>query len=190
MSSGLGIFNKMRELAREQKKENVFEFIDDLLIESDDKIVIFAINKKVISDLMERYEKIAVKIDGSVSTQDGVRDKIVEKFTKNKKIRLFFGSIFAAGTGLNGLQHVSSMVVFLQWAWVPSEIWQCIGRVDRTGQTKVVNALHLPGENTIEEIFMRILDNKSQMFKEVVDGTDFEEEDMLQLMLEEAKGEV
>lgn len=52
---------------------------------------------------------------------------------------------------------------------------------------KTVNVCHLPGRDTIEEIFMRILDKKSQTFKEVVDGVGFEEEDILQLMLEEAK---
>ncbi len=185
--SGIGIFNEMRELAWEQKKESVFSFIDGMLAESSDKIVIFAVNKKVISNLMEQYGKIAVKIDGSVSTQDGVRDTIIDKFVKNEKVRVFIGSITAAGTGLNGLQFKSSTMIFLQWTWVPSDIWQCIGRLDRLGQEKIVNIYHLSGEDTIEEIFMRVLDKKSQTFKEVVDGVDFEEEDMLQVMLEEAK---
>lgn len=185
--SGIGIFNQMRELAWEQKKDNVYSFIDDMLDESSDKLVVFAVNKKVIADLMERYGKIAVKIDGSVSTQDGVREDIVSKFVNNKKIRIFIGSIAAASTGLNGLQVCSSSMLFLQWTWVPSDIWQAIGRLDRHGQEKTVNVYHLPGRDTIEEIFMRVLDKKSQTFKEVVDGVDFEEEDMLQLMLEEAK---
>lgn len=185
--SGLEVINTMREASWDQKKDGVFEFIDDLLRESDDKIVIFAVNKIVIKDLMQKYGEIAVKIDGSVSTKANIRDNIVEEFISNKKIRIFVGSIYAAGTGLNSLQYVSSIMLFLQWSWVPSELWQCIGRLDRQGQEKIVNVFHLPGEDTIEEMFMGILDKKADMFKEIVDGDYLKEEDMLQLMLEESK---
>jgi SWI/SNF-related matrix-associated actin-dependent regulator 1 of chromatin subfamily A len=185
--SGLEIINTMREESWNQKKDNVFEFIDNTLEDTEEKIVIFAVNKVVVEDLMQKYGKIAVKIDGSVSTKNGIRDGIVKRFVEDKKVKLFIGSIYAAGTGLNSLQTVSSIMMFLQWSWVPSEIWQCIGRLDRHGQNKIVNVFHLPGEDTVEEMFMRILDKKADMFKEIVDGDYLREEDMLQLMLEGAR---
>jgi len=185
--NGFDILNQLREESWEQKKDGVFNFLDEMLLETNEKIVIFAHNKKVINDIIEKYKGISVKIDGSVSTQKGVRDKIIKRFNTVKKVRLFVGSISAAGTGLDGLQHSSSIMLFVQWSWNPSDLWQCIGRLDRTGQKNTVNVYHLPGENTIEEIFMKVIDKKAGIFKELIDGEKIDDRDLLEMMLDTAK---
>lgn len=179
--------NNLRKEIWEQKKEGVFEFIDEALEESDRKFVIFAHNKKVIDDIVNRYNKIAVKIDGSVSTNGDVRQNIIDGFVKSKTLRLFIGSLEAFSTGANGIQYGCSDVILVQWPYVFATLDQAISRVDRTGQKNRVNVFHLPGENTTEEDLLKLMDRRANMSKEVVDNMSLEESDMLTTLLKMSK---
>ena len=176
---GFALANKMKLEAWEQKKENLYDRIKDMLEESDEKFVIFARNKKVIDDMMKKFGKIAVKIDGSVSTKGETRQNIIDNFVKSKTQRIFMGGIDAVGVGSNGLQFGSSTAIFIQWVYTFSATDQASSRVDRTGQENQVNIYHFPAEDTIEETFMDILDNKAIMSKEVIDGAQMDESEML-----------
>ena len=63
----------------------------------------------------------------------------------------------AAGVGLDGLQHVCHRVAFAEIPTSASTAKQCIGRVDRTGQLKDVDALFLCGEGTADELALQVL---------------------------------
>ena len=125
--------------------------------------------------LMEKFSKIAVKIDGSVSLSE--RNKAVEAFQGNDKIRLFVGNIKAAGVGLT--LTASSNVVFLELPWTPGDLSQAEDRCHRIGQKDSVNIYFLLAPDTIEERLAHILDSKRKVLDAVLDGEITAQESLL-----------
>jgi len=178
--TSFGKLSKMRLEAWNLKKKACFGFIDDLLEESGDKIVVFAHNKAVISDLKEYYSKSLVYIDGDVDTKKGIRDDIVDKFVNNNKIQLIAISIEAGNAGIDGLQFASHTMVFLQEAWNEGIKMQCYGRVsNRTGQMYKANIFHLICEGTIDEMFLALQDKKKAEITKAIDGEILEESKLM-----------
>jgi SWI/SNF-related matrix-associated actin-dependent regulator of chromatin subfamily A-like protein 1 len=184
--SGFSIMDKLKKEAWEQKKESFYEILEEFLEETDEKIVLFYHNKNVGNDIQEKFPN-SVKIDGTISTKGDTRDKIIDKFMEDKDIRIILGSIGAMGLGVDRLQFCSSIAIFVQWSWVSSEINQAVSRIHRTGQKKLVNVYHYPTENTIEETFMKILDRKEKMFREVIDNRELSEKEMLEEIMKITK---
>lgn len=120
----------LKRLAAQLKMEAVMEWIDNYLAESDDKLVVFAVHKKIIAALRERYHKTCVVIDGSTSERD--RKSAVYRFQEDSDIRVFIGNIKAAGVGLT--LTAASTVVFVEVSWTPGEQVQGEDRCVLAGQ--------------------------------------------------------
>ena len=79
-----------------------------------EKVVVFAHHREVIEQLVERFGERAVCIMGGMRTDE--RTEAVRKFQEDENIRIFIGSIRAAGVGLT--LTASSNVIFLELDWV------------------------------------------------------------------------
>lgn len=157
----------LKRLAAEMKLKSAMEWIDNFLSDSDEKLVIFCIHKKILSQLYNRYQKQAVFIDGSVSQEQ--RQANVEKFQKSKNCRVFIGNIAAAGVGIT--LTASSTVVFVELDWVPGNMRQCEDRIHRIGQTSnKVQIFYLVAYSTIEEKLCEILQTKQKILDASLDG--------------------
>ncbi len=156
----------LKRLAGNLKMKAVCEWIDDFLSESDGKLVVFAIHKIVIQQLMEKYGKIAVKIDGSVPISD--RKTAVERFQKNENCRIFIGNVKAAGVGIT--LTAASTVLFVEFPWAPGDLIQAEDRLHRIGQQDSVNVYHLVARDTIESKLVNILQSKQGTISKVLDN--------------------
>jgi superfamily II DNA or RNA helicase/intein/homing endonuclease len=112
----------LKLLAAEGKMQQAISWITDF-VESEEKLIVFAINKVIIDKLMGAFPD-AVKIDGSVSTTK--RNEVVERFQNDPKCNLFIGNIKAAGVGLT--LTAASDVLILQLPWNPGELEQAEDR--------------------------------------------------------------
>lgn len=182
--------HKLKDEAWNQKKKGATDFITEVLKETDDKITIFAHNKAVIDHLMAEYGKIAVKIDGSISTKGTKRLDIIDKFVGDSKIRIIVCGLEAVATGTNGIQKGSSTAIFIQFPWIWATMDQGISRLDREGQKKQVNVYHLPCEDSIEESILGVIDRKHGMASEIVDGEILDEKETLKELLKITKKKV
>lgn len=167
-------FAKLLTIIWDMKKSHVFSRIDDIL-ETGEKVIVFAYHRKVITELMEKYPKISVKINGGCSTKQ--RDQAVEEFQNNPNKKLFFGNHRAAGVGLT--LTASCYTIFAELSLIPTELEQAGGRNHRIGQTRVVNECFIVADNTLETEIMEILDEKRKGADAVLDGKITSEKELL-----------
>jgi SNF2 family DNA or RNA helicase len=173
----------LKQLAVKGKLSQALEWVENF-IETDGKLVVFAVHREVVDTLYSKFKDVAVKVDGSVSGED--RDKAVQEFQNNDKIRLFVGNIKAAGVGLT--LTAASSVAFLELPWTPGELDQAEDRVHRIGQRESVNIYYLLANGTIEEKIASMLDRKRRVVDAVIDGKETEQESLLTELINAYKG--
>ena len=164
----------LKQLAVKGKIGECINWIDDFL-ETEQKLVVFASHKNVIAELMEKYKDVAVKIDGSCSQNE--RQKAVESFQKDDKVRLFVGNIQAAGVGIT--LTASSNVAFIEYPFSPAMLDQAMDRCHRIGQKDNVTVHYLLASNTIEDKLAHILDRKRKVVDAIMDGKETENESLI-----------
>ncbi len=155
----------LKQLAAKGKLIEAIQWIKDFL-EIENKLVVCASHTSVIDTLMETFKGIAVRLDGSVSNKG--KQKAVDEFQHNAKIKLFVGHIKAAGVAIT--LTAASKVAILEFPWTPGALDQAIDRVHRIGQLNNVIAYYLMARGTIEEKIAQILDKKRKILSAVLDG--------------------
>ena len=164
----LGDMARLLKVTGVAKVPAVSAFISDLL-ETENKVVIFARHRDVISGLAEALKtKNPVTYVGGMS--DDQKKSVVAKFVRDSECRVFIGQIQAAGTGINGLQTVCHNVCFAELSWVPGEMSQAIDRCHRIGQScsEGVNVYmpHVPG--TLESAMLQVQLGKGKVIEALV----------------------
>ena len=155
---GIAVKGKIRECIR---------WIKDFL-ESEEKLVIFARHQYVIDALMKEFGKIAVKVDGGVKNK--ARIEAQDAFQEDPKVRVFVGNLEAASEGLTLTS--ASNAVFLELAWSPGGMLQGEDRICRKGQTLPTTIWYLLARDSIEVEIMALLERKSKVLEEVLDGSE------------------
>lgn len=164
----------LKQLSVNGKMKGIIEWVQ-LFLESDEKLILFATHKFVIRKLQEEFGDIVVTIDGSTSS--GKRQKIVEQFQTDNKIKLFIGNIKAAGVGIT--LTAASNVAFVEYPWTPSELEQAEDRAHRITQKKEVTVYHLVGKETIEERIIGLIEEKKKVIEAIIDGKEGESGNLL-----------
>jgi SWI/SNF-related matrix-associated actin-dependent regulator 1 of chromatin subfamily A len=171
----------LKQLAIKGKMANCIEWIKDFL-DSDQKLVVFAVHRFVIDALMEAFgTKIAVKIDGSTPMAD--RQRSVDIFQCNPECRLFVGNIKAAGVGIT--LTAASNVVFIELPWTPGDLVQAEDRCHRIGQKDNVTIYYLLAAETIEERIAKLLDHKRIILDAVLDGIQTDQTSLLSELMKQ-----
>lgn len=146
----------------------IADYARDFLEGSDEKLVIFGWHIDVLSIFEEELSKFGtVRVDGGKSP--AARQKAVDDFIEDDKVRVFIGNIQSAGTGLDGLQKVCSRCYLAEPDWVPAQNEQAVSRLDRFGQLSVVNAEIFVAPGSIsEKILVRAIE-KMNVIHHVLD---------------------
>lgn len=155
----------LKRLAATSKLPAVFQWIDDFLEETDDKLVMFGIHHAVLQPLHARYVN-SVLVDGKLAKRK--RMNAVDQFQKDRKTRIFFGNVMAAGVGLN-LTRAPTMA-FAEIGWTPGEHEQAEDRLHRIGQTRGVSCYYLIGHDTIEDYLCELIQKKQKVLDATLDG--------------------
>lgn len=103
-------------------------------LETEEKIVVFAYHKSVISALKVGLGAYYPEhITGDVSSSSK-RMEALHAFMESERCRVIILQIDAAGTGIDGMQFVAKRGVFVEISHVPGVNQQAMGRVHRNGQ--------------------------------------------------------
>lgn len=119
----------VRQLLAQDKVDHTITMAKDY-IEEGHKVIIFSCFTETLHTIYEHFGKEAVIIDGSVSSAK--RQKAVESFQDNDKIKVFCGNIQAAGVGLT--LTAADVVIFNDLDWVPANHMQAEDRCVAAGQ--------------------------------------------------------
>ena len=159
----------LKQLAAKLKLKAVIEWIDNFLEGTSEKLIIFAIHKKIIKRLFARYSRISVVVDGSVRGKQ--RQLAVRQFLSNKSTRLFIGNIKAAGMGWSA-KGVSTDAT-IEFPWAPGTRIQAGRRTHGLGRGeagKKSTSFYLVAKGTLEEKLIKILQDKQKVLNAVLDG--------------------
>jgi len=131
-------------------------------VESTGKVIVFAHHIDVLNALTEAFGAEAVCLQGSTPQKE--RQEAVDRFQNDPNVKVFVGSITAAGVGIT--LTASSHVIFAELDWVPGNVTQAEDRAHRIGQTNSVLIQHLVLEGSLDATMARTIVRK----QEVIDG--------------------
>ena len=158
--SALGDMATLMRVTGEAKVPAAADYIDQLL-ETENKVVVFAHHRDVVAMLAKALDAHGVvTFQGGMS--DGQKTEAIRAFQQANGPRVFIGNIKAVGTGIDGLQDVAADVVFAELSWVPEEMKQAIFRLKRMGQKRRrVRAHVLHALGTLESAVLNTHDGKN-----------------------------
>lgn len=136
------------------------------------QIVVFTVFEQTASALSQwLFNKAirAVSITGKKTAQENELSKMY--FLKGKA-QVLVGTIGAMGQGYDGLQNVSSTVVFIDRDWSPEIMKQAEDRLHRMGQKSVVRVYYLECQGSFDQSVGRINANKSEGIRRALESED------------------
>ena len=142
-------FNEMSGVRHDSalaKAPAVAEHVEGLL-ESVDKVVVMAHHHDVVDTLVEALSDYGV-VSLTGRDNQAKRQDAVDRFQDDSSVRVFVGSIQAAGVGLT--LTAASLVVFAELDWVPGNMSQAEDRVHRIGQSDSVLIQHVVVDGSID----------------------------------------
>lgn len=165
--------NLLKQICSEYKIKFIINRIKELLDEDEDrKIIIFSQYSNTINTIHEKFKNISVKLDGQ--TVLNKRQKAVESFQNNPKIKLFVGNIYAGGVGITLTK--SDYIIKADLVWTPADHFQAEDRSHRIGQEKNVYIDYFIVKNSIEEDIFELIKEKMKIISTVIDNKKMEEE--------------
>ena len=154
---------KVRQIIADEKISQTIEIAENI-IEQDKKVIIFCNFTDSLNKIIEHFGKSAVKLDGSMSKPE--RQRSVDEFQDNPKVKVFVGNIKAAGVGITLTS--AEAVIMNDLSFLPSDHAQAEDRAYRYGQKNNVLVYYPIFENTIEGVIYDILNNKKQVIATVM----------------------
>lgn len=154
-------------------------------IEMGRKVIIFTSFTEELEALYEHFGKIAVKHNGPMSNAQ--KQKSVDAFQNNPKIKVFIGNIRSAGVAITLTE--ATVVVFNSFDWVPGNNEQAEDRAFRIGQKNDVNVYYQLFLDTISIRMWNMLNNKKDVISTIIGDKKMTEEEIIASLAEELMNE-
>lgn len=160
------------QLVSRAKLDALADIIEDYVIGSGKKLVIFARFITEVKAIMELAGKVLPKelkqvaIYGDIKKED--RGGIVKQFQEDPNTVLFIGQIDTAGTGIT--LTAADTCVYYSKNFNYATYSQSLSRIHRIGQRNCCTYIDLEIEGTIDELISKALSRKEDMAKTVVDN--------------------
>ena len=190
-SNILAEYEHLKQIAVQGKLKGVIKWIEEFLNEGDQKLIVFAIHKKVISILHSHFKNISVVLDGSTSSKinaqgSNERKEVEKKFQTDPIMRLLIGNLEAAGKAI--CLDAANDVAFIEFSFVPGKHLQAEDRpIHMRKKGGCIYAWYLIAKGTIEEDIFEVLNKKCKVLGQILDGKDTEEESIFGELLNKLK---
>lgn len=166
---------RLKKEAAMAKLDQATQWIEDFS-NTGEKLVVFTHHHEVADDLSLRL-RTGIPDGGVFPVADGrtsltKRQQLANQFVQRDGPPVFVAGLTAMGIGVDGLQHASSNVAFIEFGWSPAQHEQAEGRLFRTGQRNAVTSYFLLAAGTIEERIAELVDAKSTVTSATVGEMD------------------
>lgn len=151
------------------KLDALEDILDDYVLESGHKLVIFARFRAEINTICGLLAQRGIPfgvIDGNVPMEQ--RGAVVEDFQQNPNTMVFVAQIQTAGLGIT--LHAASAAVFYSLDFNYANYAQALARIHRIGQAHPVTYIHLLAEHTIDDQVLDALERKEDLARTIVDS--------------------
>lgn len=162
------------DLDVERHRSGKWDLYCELLRESLDggqKVVVFSQYLGMLEILSRHLDSLGVdhvRLVGATPMDE--RGRIVDRFNRDDRCRVFLGSLKAGGTGID-LVGGSVVIHYDRW-WNAAREDQATDRVHRMGQKRAVQVFKLVTEGTLEEKIAAIIERKRDLLDAVVEEDD------------------
>ena len=147
------------------KTEQLMELVTEA-IENGHKILVFSQFVEMLKLIKGYFDEQNITyeyLDGKTKE----RQKHIEHFNNDPKVKVFLISLKTGGTGLN-LTSADTVILVDPW-WNPMIENQAIDRTHRIGQTRKVQVFRLITKGTVEEKIISLQRSKLDLFQNVID---------------------
>jgi SWI/SNF-related matrix-associated actin-dependent regulator 1 of chromatin subfamily A len=145
------------------------------------KVIIFTSFTEELQILANHFGKLAVIHNGPMTTTQ--KQKSVDSFQNNPKVKVFIGNIKSAGVGITLTE--ATVVVFNSFPWVPGDNEQAEDRAFRIGQKNDVNIYYQLFMDTISTRMWDTLNSKKDIITTIVGDKKLTDEEITVLMTEQ-----
>lgn len=157
----------LRQATGIAKAPYVADFVR-LLVEAGERVVLCGWHREVY-DIWNAKLKDLNPVMYTGSETDAQKESAKQAFMKGKSQVLLLS--LRSGAGMNGLQEVSSCIVFGELDWSPGVHEQCIGRLNRDGQKNPVVAYFLVTDDGADPAIAEVLGVKRQQIEGIRNPT-------------------
>ena len=147
------------------KVRSTIPFVENAL-EQGEKVLVFSCFLAPVNALRKHFGQQAVAITGEVPASE--RQQRADRFQEDDSVQVLAAQIAAGGVGLN--LTAARQVVFNDLDWVPVHHWQAEDRAYRIGQQQAVNVTYMVASGTIDEFVKTVLETKSALIDQLVEG--------------------
>ena len=175
--SVLGKLQKARERLAAAKVGTTIPFVENA-IEQGEKVLLFSCFAIPLTRFRKHFGESAVGVSGEMPMRQ--RQISIDRFQTDDSVRLMAAQIVAGGVGIN--LTAARQVVFNDLDWVPVNHWQAEDRAYRIGQTAAVNVTYMVAGGTVDEFVRSVLEEKSNIIDQLVEGSALPEELQLDVM--------
>jgi SWI/SNF-related matrix-associated actin-dependent regulator 1 of chromatin subfamily A len=177
----IGDFSALKSELAQAKVPYTIEFVQDILDNTDSKVIVFSDSAPAARAISEHFGNIAVIHDGATSHEN--REKAKALFNdENSAVRVFVATTGSAREGLN--LTIADKVVFNDLPWTPADLNQAEARAHRLGQKNCVNVYWMQAQgNEFDTRSIEIITIKMKLYEAVINGRKLnpEEEKVMKL---------
>lgn len=162
----LSRIQKLKMFTSHVKALRGIELVQDI-IAGGEKVVVFTEYLSTADKIKNHFGDNAVLFTGQKSAIE--KQEAVDKFMKDDSVKVFVGTIGAAGVGIT--LTVSSIAVFIDQPWTPSDREQAEDRIHRASTTSdKVQIIRLICQDTFDEDIISLLNHKEKITSLVLDA--------------------
>jgi SNF2 family DNA or RNA helicase len=151
------------------------------IIDQENKLIIFTNFTDELLELANHFKDKAVLHYGDMSDKE--KQKSVDRFQNDDKVRVFIGNIKSAGVGITLTS--ANYTIFNSFDWVPGNNEQSEDRNYRIGQKNNVNIYYQLYENTISTKMWYVLQKKKEIIDTILNGNNLSDDEITNIMINE-----
>lgn len=157
---------KLKQVCSLAKIEQIVEDVESIM-DSGEKVIIFTQYTKTLEAFKTRLRKFGTATLAGETSQEN-RQKAVDAFQTDPRIKIFIGNIKAAGVGIT--LTAATKVIFADMEWTPALHAQAMDRAHRIGQNQTLNVYFYIAKDTLEEDIVELLKAKEALIQSLMSG--------------------